>query len=105
MDGHAAILRAFDHNTHVTERLQGCQRVFTFEETLDFGRAFGQRAEHDRAVGNRFVAWNADTSANASTRISQENQVVGVHSVHISPAGKDFTEMLASNTGASEYAQ
>ncbi|MNV12493.1 hypothetical protein D3C71_1030990 [compost metagenome] len=105
VNGHATVVRTFDHDAHVTERLQGRQGVFALEEAFDFGNAFGQGAEHDRTVGNRFVTWYANPTGQAATRLSQENQIVGIHSVHIGPAGQDFTEMLAGNPGASENAQ
>ncbi|MCY1420427.1 hypothetical protein D9M71_360480 [compost metagenome] len=96
---------AFDDHTHVTECLQGCQRIFAFEEAFDLGSTFGQRAEHDRAMGNRLVARYTDPPVQAATRLGLENQIVGVHSVHIGPAGQDFTEMLAGNPCAGEYTQ
>ncbi len=105
MNSHAAVVRALDDHTHVTECLQGRQGILALEETFDFGRAFGQRAEHDRTVGNRLVARYADSPGQAATRLGQENQIVGVHSVHIGPAGQDFTEMLAGNPCAGEYTQ
>lgn len=105
MNGHTAMVRALDDHPHVTKRLQGRQGVLTLEEAFDFGRAFGQRAEHDRTVGNRLVARYADSPGQAATRLGQENQIVGVHSVHIGPAGQDFTEMLAGNACAGEYPQ
>ena len=105
MNGHATMMRALNHHAHVTERLQRRQGIFTLKETFHFGRTFSQRAEHDRAVGNGFVAWYANSASYLTTRICQKNQIVGIHSVHICPAGQDFTEMLAGNPGAREDAQ
>src|SRR3546814_17460873 len=64
-----------------------------------------QGAEHDRTVGNRFIARYTNTPTQGATRLCQENQIVGVHSVHIGPTGQDFTEMLAGHPGARETAQ
>src|SRR5690606_40278830 len=61
---------------------------------------FSSRRRH-----TRFSRDWSQTCALPISRLCQENQVVGVHSVHISPAGQDFTEMFAGNPGASEYAQ
>src|SRR3546814_10019557 len=64
-----------------------------------------QGAEQDRTVGNRFIARYTNTPTQGATRLCQENQIVGVHSVHIGPTGQDFTEMLAGHPGARENAQ
>ncbi|MNP42078.1 hypothetical protein D3C76_1358150 [compost metagenome] len=105
MHGHAAVLRPLDDHAHVAEGLDGRQRVFAFEETFHLGSPLGQRAEHDRTVGNRLVARYAHTSGQAAARLGQINEIVVMHGVHIGPAGQDFAEVLAGYTGASEHAQ
>ncbi|MNR56010.1 hypothetical protein D3C85_1764970 [compost metagenome] len=55
------MVRAFDDHAHVAKGLQGGQGVFALEEAFDLGSTFGQRAEHDRAMGNRLVARYADS--------------------------------------------
>ena len=105
MDGDAAVLRPLDHHSHVAERLDGCQCVLALEEALHFGGAFGQGAEHDRAMGDRLVARYPDGSGQAAARLGQINQVVVVHGVHIGPTGQDFAEMLTGYPGARENAQ
>ena len=105
MDGHAAVVRAFDDHAHVAECLQRGQGIFAFEEAFDLGSAFSQRAQHDRTVRNGFVTGDADTSGQAATGFCQENQIGRVHSVHIGPAGQNFAEMFAGHAGAGEHAQ
>ncbi|VVN75392.1 hypothetical protein PS685_05270 [Pseudomonas fluorescens] len=41
VNGHATVVRTFDHHTHVAEGLQGRQGVFALEEAFDFGDAAG----------------------------------------------------------------
>ena len=60
MDGDATMLRTFDNHAHVAKGLQSRQGVFTLKETFDLSGAFGQRAKHDRAVRNGFVARNTN---------------------------------------------
>ncbi|MNQ68424.1 hypothetical protein D3C85_829770 [compost metagenome] len=103
--GDAAVVRAFDDHAHVAERLDGGQGVLAFEEAFHLGGTLGQRAEHDRAVGDGLVARNADPSVQAAARLGQENQVVGMHGVHIGPTGQNFAEMLTGDAGAGEHAQ
>ena len=105
VNGHATMMRTLDDHAHIAERLQSRQGVFTLEKALDLGGAFSQRAEHDRAVGDRLVARNANTPGEFAARISQKNQIIRVHSVHIGPAGQNFAEMLTGHAGAGENAQ
>jgi hypothetical protein len=67
VNGHAAVLRALDDHTHVTERLQGGQRIFTFEEAFDFGGAFGQEP-------SMIERWEIDLSG---TRIRPDRRPPG----------------------------
>ncbi|MNR00529.1 hypothetical protein D3C85_1163030 [compost metagenome] len=87
VNGHPAMVRAFDDHAHVAKGLQGSQGVFALEEAFDLGSAFGQRAEHDRAVRDGLVARNANPPGQLATGVSQKNQIIRVHSVHIGPSG------------------
>ena len=105
MDGDATMLRTFDNHAHVAKGLQSRQGVFALKETFDLSGAFGQRAKHDRAVRNGFVARNTNPARQAAARLGEVNQIIRMHSVHISPAGQNFAEMLTCYPSAGKHAQ
>ena len=105
MDGHPPLLRAFDDHTHVTERLNRGEGVFTFEKTLDFGGPFRQGTQHDGTMRNGFVAWDTQMAGQAAARVGEENEVIGMHNVHIGSASQYFAEMFPGSPGAREHAQ
>ena len=52
-----------DAHAHRTERSQSGEAVLTLEKTLDLGHTLGDRAQHDRAMRDGFVACHADLPA------------------------------------------
>src|SRR5476649_1037854 len=105
IDSHSTVVRTFDDHTHVSKGLQGCQRILTLEKTLDFSGAFCQRAEHDRAMRDRFVAGYPDAAANAASRVCHKDQITAAHLFHIGPSCEDLAKMLPGNPGPGEYAE
>src|SRR5690606_40747403 len=99
MYGHATLIRAFDYHAHITERLDGGQRVFALEKAFDLCGSLGQRAEHDRTVGNGFVAWHTQLASQAAAGVGEEDQVIGMHNVHIGSASQYFAEMFPGSSG------
>src|SRR5207344_290674 len=63
--------RLFDlhaERTHCTHRRE---TVFAFEEAAHFGDAFGDAAEHQRAMRDRLVARDTDGAGNVRRRLGQ----------------------------------
>ncbi len=56
-------------------------------------------------MGNRLVARYAQPSRQAAARIGQEDQIIGMHNVHIGSASQYFAEMFPGGAGASEHAE
>ena len=98
-------MRTLDDDAHVPERLNGRQSIFAFQEAFDFRHALGKGAEHDRAMRNGFVAWHTQMAGQAAARVGEENEVIGMHNVHIGSASQYFAEMFPGSLGASENAQ
>ena len=61
VDTHPPLLRAFDLDAHGAECGQGRERVLAFEKALGFGDALRERAQHDAAMGDGFIAGHTDT--------------------------------------------
>src|SRR5207248_6544544 len=64
----ATVLSAADAGSHKAQRRRRRQHVLAFEESRYLGTADGQRAEHQRAVRNRFVAWYPDRAGDRCRR-------------------------------------
>ncbi len=78
VDAHPALIGPIDMNAKRAKYIHGRDRVFAFQEAPDFGHAFGQRTQHDRAVRYRFVAGNAHIADEPSAR---GNDVMRRHDV------------------------
>ena len=70
-----ALVGTVDAYAHDAERLEGGQAVFPFQETADGGHPLGQRAEHDRPVGNGFVARNPQAAAEGAAGFDDESEI------------------------------
>src|SRR5690606_39722852 len=58
-----------------------------------------------RTVGNGFVAWHTQLASQAAAGVGEEDQVIGMHNVHIGSASQYFAEMFPGSSGARAYAQ
>ena len=73
--GNAPLVRPFDGHAHLAKRLQGGEAVLPFQKALHFGHAFGQGAQHDRAMGDRLVARHANAPGHAATGRGPEGEL------------------------------
>jgi len=74
VDQPAAVFGADDPGAHRAQRGRGCQHVLAFEEPRYLGAADGERAEHQRAVRNRFVARHPDRAGQRRRRARRDQR-------------------------------
>ena len=70
---------AFDADAHRRERRERRATVLAFQESLNFSRAFRDRAQHRRAMRDRLVAWNPDVAGDAGGWTRYETWGGGAH--------------------------
>ena len=74
MDDHAPRGRAIDPHAHGAEGIECPERIRPLEKTVDLGHAIGERPQHDRAMGNRFIARHPGPALQGAARFDMENE-------------------------------
>ena len=72
VNGHLAGVGSLYLNTHITKCPQGCQAVIAFEKAADVGYPLCEGAQHDGAVGDRFVAGDPKVSLETATSLNSK---------------------------------
>ena len=75
MNAHEAVIRTFDGDAHIPERLQGGKTVLPLQEALHFGCPLSQGTEHDGTVRHGFVARNPDVTFHGAARLHLESHL------------------------------
>ena len=69
-----ALRGSIDIHPHGPERIQGGQVIGAFQKAGDVGGTFGQRPEHDTAMGNRLVAGYTYRTIQTAARFDGEHR-------------------------------
>ena len=78
MHRHPALAVMLNGNAHRLKGAHGGEAVLAFQKTADVRGAVGERAEHDGAVGNGFVAGHAHRAGQRRHRVAAPDDVCHV---------------------------
>ena len=78
-NGHLPRRRALDPDPHGFERFHGRQTIFSFKKASHLGDPLGKRSEHNRAMGNGFIAWHSGFALKRAAGLNLKSDLIVMH--------------------------